>query len=612
VVPLTEDFAARLVRWAMRRRADGSRGPRARWAWRWLVRGCAEGDATLQDAVREVAAELPEADVLELLTVAPEKPADRVVYLALIGQGAQRRALDPDGSLLALAYRAATGERRWRLRAALAAEGDADVIRVVVAGEQRDRVAELSGAELDYLSRQLAEHQAWDELRRLVLDLPLTGAISTAPLIPADQHTGATGTLLTALAAYSPERLRATLARLPRQTVITQNWGRAPVSLTPAQASFSPDGAELAVDITDTRSPMLHMLTIPMATGESTLRASERRERFGVGRCVVHVGDEIFWLKDRGHGIPGDSLSRVHPVQKVIPLEGPKLISGMARASTGVVAVTASGLVFIDRGSVRRRHLSVPRLAEAVEASVDPRRRYGCRIVTLPDAQLIAVSAGDRVLVLDEQGTVLAEERIGHAAPPRMTFLTPESLAVGADDRCWEIWTLSASGEVRRSAEKSSGRAAFEASLRGYPLDAEFATWLGRDDRCLYFGGDLPDSPRLDKGRSRWVITVSTYADMIVTVDGWHDRDTGWFQVRSPYLPSVPEILKPPLLQATPRQWQRVRELRARIGDPEVREVLALSEACLAHRFEAEIELGSGPVPAGGSTDIALGADRAE
>jgi hypothetical protein len=558
-----------------------------------------------------VAAKLPEADVLELLAVAPEEPADRVVYLALIGQGAQRRALDPDGSLLALAYRAATGERRWRLRAALAAEGDADVIRVVVAGEQRDRIAELSGDELDYLSRQLAEHQAWDELRRLVLDLPLAGAISTARLIPADQRTGATGTLLTALAAYSPERLRATLARLPRQTMITQNWGRAPVSLTPAQASFSPDGSELAIDITDTGSPVLNMLTTPMATGESTLRASEQRKVFGVGRSVVHVGDEILWLKYRGHGTSGDAISRVHPVHKVIPAEGPKLISGMARASTGVVAVTASGLVFIDRGSVRRRHLTVPRLAEAV-ASVDPRKHYGCRVVTLPDARLIAVSTSDRVLVLDEQGTVLVEERLGHAAPPRMTFLTPDSLAVGTDDRCWEVWTLSASGGVRRSAEKRSGRAGFEASLRGFPLDAEFATWLGRDDRHLYFGDDLPDSPRLDKGRSRWVITVSTYADMIVTVDGWHDRDTGWFQVRSPYLPSVREVLKPPLLQATPRQWQRVRELRARIGDPEVREALALSEACLAYRFEAEIELGSGPVPAAGPADIALGEDRAE
>ncbi|MGH3392186.1 MAG: hypothetical protein ACRDOO_25205 [Actinomadura sp.] len=610
MVPLTEDFAARLAQWATRRCADGSRGRRARWAWRLLVRGCAEGDDAVQDAVREVAAELPEADVLELLAVGPQEPADRVAYLALIGQGAQRQALDPDGSLLALAYRAAAAEVRKRLRTALAAEGDAEVIRVVVTGEQRDRIAELSDAELDYLGRQLAEHQRWDELRRLALDLPLAGAISAARLLPADQRTGAAGTLLAALAGHSPERLRATVARLPRQKVITQGWGRAPVSVSPARASFSPDQTELAVDIGDAGSPSTPLITIGITTGESTLCASERRDRSGVGRAVVHVGDEIVWLKDRGHGLPGDAISRVHPVHEVIPPGGPKLMSNMARASTGAVAVTASGLVFIDRGSVRRRHLPVPRLAEAVEASVDPSGHHGCRVVTLPDARLVAVSTGDRVLVLDEQGTVLAEERLGRAEREarRVTFLTPDSLAVAAADRSWEVWTLSASGGVRRSAGKGSGWAGLEASLRGFPLDSEFATWLGRDDHDMFYGGDPPPG----KDTTRWLVTVSTYADMIVTVDGWHSGDTGWLQVRSPYLSTAGEVLKSPLLHATPRHWQRVRELLARIGDPEVREVLALSEACLAHRFEAEIELGSGPVPAAGPADIALGADRGE
>ncbi|MGH3389121.1 MAG: hypothetical protein ACRDOO_09615, partial [Actinomadura sp.] len=189
---------------------------------------------------------------------------------------------------------------------------------------------------------------------------------------------------------------------------------------------------------------------------------------------------------------------------------------------------------------------------------------------------------------------------------------TQDSLAVAAGDRSWEDWTLSASGGVRRSARKGSGWAGIEASLRGLPLDSAFVTWLGGHDYHVFFNGDLPESLR-EKRKFQRLVAVSTYADMIVAVDGWRrSGNTGLLRVHSPYLPSVHEVVRPPLLHATPRQWQRVRELRARIGDPEVREVLALLEACLAYRFDADIALGAGPVSAGGPTDIALDADRAE
>jgi hypothetical protein len=107
------------------------------------------------------------ATVLALLAGAPDEPADRAAYLVLIGQPAHHAALDPDSTLLALAYRAAPPDVRARLRAALAAAGDSEVIRVVVTGEARDRLGELSYDELDYLRWQLAERQGWNGLRRL-------------------------------------------------------------------------------------------------------------------------------------------------------------------------------------------------------------------------------------------------------------------------------------------------------------------------------------------------------------------------------------------------------------------------------------------------------------
>ncbi|MDO0931122.1 hypothetical protein QQY66_05290 [Streptomyces sp. DG2A-72] len=113
---LTEAGTVRLLRRASLRRADGSRGMRARRAWGRLVRPCAAGDTAAQDAVR--ASELLEADVLELSAVGPEGSLDRAAYLTLIGQSAQRQSLDPDGSLLAPVHRAAvvTGASTLHLR----------------------------------------------------------------------------------------------------------------------------------------------------------------------------------------------------------------------------------------------------------------------------------------------------------------------------------------------------------------------------------------------------------------------------------------------------------------------------------------------------------------
>ncbi|GGK94110.1 hypothetical protein GCM10010094_63700 [Streptomyces flaveus] len=190
--------AARLTELAARRRGDGSRGLRARRAWRQLVRACAAGDPAALEAVRAAARDLPEPDVLDLLVVGPQEPADRAAYLTLLGQREQRQAMDPDGALLALAYRAAEPDVRERLCTAMAAEGEADVIRVVVTGDRRDRIAEMSDDELDYLGHELPDHRRWDELRRLAaraLEDRFGGdiALGTDPVSPGGPHDIALG-----------------------------------------------------------------------------------------------------------------------------------------------------------------------------------------------------------------------------------------------------------------------------------------------------------------------------------------------------------------------------------------------------------------------------------
>ncbi|MDO0931124.1 hypothetical protein QQY66_05300 [Streptomyces sp. DG2A-72] len=629
---LAAPHAARLTELAARRRGDGSRGLRARRAWRQLVRACAAGDPAALEAVRAAAGDLPEPDVLDLLAVGPQEPAGRAAYLTLLGQREQRQAMDPDGALLALAYRAAEPDVRERLRRAMAAAGETDVIRVVVTGDRRDRMAEMTDDELDYLAHELAEHRRWDELRRLALDLPLAKATATARVLPADER----GALLTTLAEISPEQLAATIERLPRKSVISCAGGSG------RPASFSPDQAELAVAAPQTLPgmpastalpiPTELMETVRLATGESTVHVldgqPERGPANGVlmpgmkATSILHLGDELYrmdallWRRN-----DGDAITRVHPAGGTLPLARPEVMSGMGRASTGVVAVTTAGLVFFDRGLFRPRYVSVPRITE--EAGALPRRRLPelvkCWIATLPESRLIAISTYGWILMVDEQGTVLHHEHGGAIA---MSFLGPDALAfitMPEDDEPLKVQLLSASHGMPRDAGHPSyqgafdriqtlatgsrGDAAFRKAFEGrreHPLDAHFAS-------VLYSLGHPQDLPP---------VAVSAYGDMIVTsaqAPGKPESSApGGLEVHSPHLPSARELLEQPLLHTGPHDVRRIRELRPKIGDPAVREALDLLARALEDRFGADIALGTGPVSPGGPHDIALGADGTE
>ncbi|MGW0824426.1 hypothetical protein [Streptomyces sp. NPDC002845] len=630
---LTGAGAARLLRRASPRRADGSRGLRARRAWRRLVRACAAGDPAAQEAVR--AAELPESDVLELLAVAPAEPADRAAYLTLIGQAEQRHSLDPDGSLLALAYRAAPPEVRERLRAVMAAEGDAEVIRVVVTGERRDRIAEMSYDELGYLGHHLAEHQRWDELRRLALDLPLAKAAAAARLLPGHQRTGERGALLTALAEFPPERLAATVEKLPRETVVPYAVGQGGL------VSFSPDQAELAVVAQSppgVPGPDVLMETLRIATGEITPHFRDERttgrERTRTGRLswatahsILHLGDELYRMDSLSGDPPGEAITRVRPGYHEILLNAPDVVSGMGRAGTGMVMVTSSGLAFVDRGASRLRHVPVARIAAEVREArklLGPGAPAGgvlCTIATLPESQLIAIATSHSVLVVDESGAVLHYKAGGATT---VSFLGPDALAfVSASGRGHprKVQVLSTSGDIRRDAGHPPHGGAFDGirtlasgsrpyspaeelgfqraftRLGEHPLDSLFATQLHR------LAHDLPT-----------LIAVSTRGDTLVTAAKTH-AESGFLdgiEVHNSRLPAAREALEQPLLHGTPRQWHHVRELRTKVADLTVRTALDLLADALADRFGADIALGSGPVATGGPYDIALSADRTE
>ncbi|NGO14130.1 hypothetical protein G5C60_42700 [Streptomyces sp. HC44] len=621
---LGAEGAARLAARATRRRSDGSRRLWARRAWRRLVRRCAEGDPAVQDAVRAMAAELTEADVRNLLAAAPQEPADAAAYLALIGQSAQSRALDPEGSLLALAYRAAPADLRERLRTVMATDVDTDVIRVVVTGDRRDRIAEMSYDELDYLGHQLAEHRRWDELRRLAHDLPLAKAVAAARLLPErERHVGAgneTIAVPAALAERSAGQLHAMIDRLPRDHLITHRTRG-----SRAAASFSPDGSELALGCATWKSwnnVKFDVETLRLDTGRTTRHFSGKTGA-GDGESVLHLGDEIIVRLQETY--KHYRIIRVFPDhQSLCP---PSELSDIRRLSAGAVMISSTGLAFADPGADQLRYEPFPRPGEK-QRDLTPSTVYEASfaLTTLPESRLIAFVYHWEFHVLSESG-----EKVLHTAKwqdkndgqysPALSFLSPRSLALHhflEEGHQTEIWELPAKGRPNRTA-KHEGAVLDRWPLEewtGLPLDHSFTA------RMLSPGADSAHSGPIDKDLSwlqspdpdsptpadREFLALAPWGDKLATITRVGAGSI--CEVHIPHLPSARELLEQPLLHRGPQDVRRVRELRTKIGDPAVRDALDLLAACLEERFGGDIALGSGPVAAGGgATDIALGDD---
>ncbi|GHG98850.1 hypothetical protein [Streptomyces lanatus] len=113
--------------------------------------------------------------------LAPADQVQRAVFFVRTGQLEQYRALDPDGSLLALGYRAASDEQRSVLRAEMSGLGVLDVLHVLAGrSSQQGDFASLSEHERMYVAEQLADRRDWDRLWRLTLLMPLHEAVWTA------------------------------------------------------------------------------------------------------------------------------------------------------------------------------------------------------------------------------------------------------------------------------------------------------------------------------------------------------------------------------------------------------------------------------------------------
>ncbi|HEY8482469.1 MAG TPA: hypothetical protein VIL71_21815, partial [Spirillospora sp.] len=247
-------------------------------------------DPTLNDELCERALTVPRAARLcRERGLAPTDPVKRAVFFVITGRPEQHHALDPDGSLLSLGYASASDEVRAKLREALPAAGDLDLLRVIAGDDRRGRITAMSEEEILYLAEQLAARREWRDLWTLAKDLPIATAVRVVRLFRSwtPRHSDERR-LFRLMRGAKPGAIRSGVAQLRkigfrRDDRLAMPRAAYSFDCRVNDVSFAPDGPFLAVG-GDTR-----------VAGVFDLRTAELVARYDefarpVGR-VLHLGD---------------------------------------------------------------------------------------------------------------------------------------------------------------------------------------------------------------------------------------------------------------------------------------------------------------------------------
>jgi hypothetical protein len=558
--------------------------------------------------------------------LAPSDPVDGAVFFLLTGQAEHYRAADPDGSLIALGYEAATADVRTRLRTAMVDAGDLDVARILVGTGPRDGRIQLAAGEVVYLTARLAARRAWAEMWRLAQHLPLVDAVTTARLVdgwrpPHDRDR----VLFDRLTGADPEPLAEA-----RRDLTTFGVTRIEVPGSVEVGAFSPDGRRLAVLTTPNSRPgqdaisvfdlaggrlveryeltpglryvltttavRLHVQFVPL--GQGLIAANPQ---LLPGTHDVHSG--LRWYSD-GHAEEWES----RPVVRA-------LVPSPARGG-GFVAYTRDGE--LEFRGPDGDLVSAVRL----RAELGPDRAFGTvrALAIEPGSGRLAV-AGDGLAVFDARDDahvrLLAHERLpGSPTIYGAAFLDQDRLVTTdmSMDRAVRRWRLTGNRLDWRTApagpaasDTSGPTAGLTDRVRSpivIPQRGEVAV-IDRQGDVRYVDAErlaAIDEPREltgHVGHQLWAAPGS----------GLHALGgDGYVDVVSPaHSPAVAALADRPPAEMTPGDLATVSAaLRDLSPGSAARPFLELLHDCLEHRFASDVQLGTATPATGGPHDIAL------
>jgi hypothetical protein len=333
----------------------------------------------------------------------PHDDIRQVLFHVLTGQAAQYRAADPDGRLLAVAYRNADPAVRAVLRAALATTGDLDLIWVMAGVGSPARAAQATGEESEYLIRQLAARSDWDRLWQLARELPLTSAVMAMRDFgggwrPAARHEQV---LFERLARADPGQLARARDALtaPSVTRVTLQDG-----LSVMGGAISADGRRLG--LVSIRSPesgsggTISLHDLPEGKGEDPARHGPAwidPPAIGSSSGIVRLsfaGDALIaartgYRMDSPYAVLRYERGRLEPLSSLRAALGGSMVFGLAPCSTptGGFAVLCERSVALCEGDGR--------LAKRVPLSVSLEPSF-----LNPLSSLLDTESGGRVAVV--------------------------------------------------------------------------------------------------------------------------------------------------------------------------------------------------------------------
>ncbi|MFI0479472.1 hypothetical protein ACH34T_02450 [Actinomadura sp. 9N215] len=555
--------------------------------------------------------------------LAPSDDAQRALFFVRTGQHEQHRALDPDATLLALAYKSAPPDVRASLRTVMTEHGDIDALRVLAgtSGRQND-FGSLTEQERRYLVRQLADRGDWGRLWPLTLRLPLAEAVDAVrafgewePSDPDGRHVfqalraADPGTVRECVQSLTPEGgpppgIRISLADLDPLLAKT-NWVK--------NLDFAPDGAELAfagtlfqpspgrqkggyagvIDLhRKTMIREFHDFPNPLGwvahLGSDTIVVAED------ARSISHASGRDFKIYYAGrNGVQAfrRRTSRVTGLERV-------------RGDRRFILSTSGRKAKDGRLFTGRAYKSLVR-----SEMIDLMKYSPTRTAVEPDRRRIAVQGHTQILVAELDGS--AVNHLELPLPGSLLALSPSVLV-----SCTDVGTLHIWHEPITAKEPAPWKKAWTGD--SLPIDV---VWSPALDRFLAVRKsfveflDIPladDTPtvfgriRLDAPQSRHALRLSPDGDVLAlgSRDGWIDlyaitrlaarRDGGVAQplglVKYELLTDVEAALTNPAL------------------DDDSRATLELLRTCLEYRFSHDVGIGdaTGAVAAS-DDDIELG-----
>ncbi|QFG21478.1 WD40 repeat domain-containing protein [Actinomadura sp. WMMB 499] len=520
----------------------------------------------------------------------PGDPVRRAVFLLATGELGQYRSLDPDGGLLALAYAAAGKDERARVRAAMAAAGDLDLVRVLVGDDRRTRIAAMPDEEARYLAEQLARRGAWSELWAFVRDVPVPLGAGLFRLFdgwaPRDDHDRRLFEAFRETPAEVAERGLRELRALADSSRVSASVRFGTECGGPvAGVSFAPDGRSLAV-----AGPGASVRVLDTGSGDLVARYDGFAAPVG---CVLHVGDGTVIAGERADREDAPCrLLRCADGRTEVLRTGPGSVTSLARAGDGgrFVAGLRTGEVLHGDAA------GVGVLYRAPTADDRPRA-----VAVDPGTGHLAL-AGRRVRLVDpETGRTFTYDRGGR--PARLAFAAAGLLACGYDTGEVVLLRLSGGTLLRPPGTRVDGLG----GLGVRPGTGEPVVVDGRGDLHVLDGAELTTvgGRRAPAPAAPTGLAVSPVGDLVAVAGAGGRVDL--FDLADLPVTDLPDLIARPVADLLPRHLGPVGAIgRDPALGPDATALVRLVRLCLEHRFRFDVEIGEAVRLPAGEHDIGL------